>query len=457
MKGKKILALSLAVLLLTALLPTAAFAAGSPGLAQGTSVLSEDANTSGAATVYYGGKAWRVIAYDSGSITLLAAENLGHMRYDTSGNNSNAYGTSTLKTAIEAIAAGFSSGEQSAVIPRTLEGGSANYGETEDRKVYHSDHIRGDPVENALLWPLSVAEANSLDKELLKTDSANPDWLSSYWWLRSPGYGGNYAAFVSGNGDVLVSGYGVTSNDVGVRPAFYVNPESVLFTSAAAGGKSTGAVGAGALKAVSAVDTAAWTLTLLDPSHSGFGIDPFAVTYNSETNAVTVPYSGAMTGFNEFISAIIKDSSGNITYYGRVVHLGTAAAASGSITVNLAGKLNAGDTLFIFNEQVNSPETAPPDTPLPVGAPDTQTDYASALIEIEILPEGQYDDGEAVPSLTVNAAPEEPDLPKTELDIPKTGDDAPVFLWLVLMSIGAIGMAAVVFFGRKRIIQKRDQ
>ena len=62
MKGKKILALSLAVLLLTALLPTAAFAARSPGLAQGTSVLSEGANTSGAATVYYGGKKWRVIA-----------------------------------------------------------------------------------------------------------------------------------------------------------------------------------------------------------------------------------------------------------------------------------------------------------------------------------------------------------------------------------------------------------
>jgi len=449
MKGKKILALSLAVLLLTALLPTAAFAAGSPGLAQGTSVLSEGANTSGAATVYYGGKAWRVIAYDSGSITLLAAENFGHTKYDSSDKNSNAYGTSTLKTAIEAIAAGFSSGEQSAVIPRTLNGGSANFGAREGG-LYHGDHISGDPVENALLWPLSFAEANSLDKELRIADPANSDWLSSFWWLRSPGYGGNYAAFVSGNGDVLVSGYSVTSNDVGVRPAFYVNPESVLFTSAAAGGKSTGAVGARALTAVSAVDTAAWTLTLLDPSHSGFGIDPFAVTYNSETNAVTVPYSGAMTGFNEYISAIIKDSFGNITYYGRVARLGKAAAASGSITVNLAGKLNAGDTLFIFNEQVNSPETAPPETAVPVGAPDTQTDYASALIEIEIPPKGQYDDGEAVLSPTVNAAPEGP-------DIPKTGDDAPVFLWLVLMSIGAIGMAAVVFFGRKRIIQKRDQ
>ena len=454
MKGKKTLALSLAVLLLTALLPTAAFAAGSPGLAQGTAVLSEGTKTSGAATVYYGGKTWRVIAYDSGSITLLAAEIFGSTNYD-SNYDSNAYGTSTLKTAIEAIAAGFSSGEQSAVIPRTLNGGSANFGDRGG--LYNGDHISGHPVENALLWPLSFAEANSLYYELRIADPANPDWLSSFWWLRSPGYRGNFAACVLGDGDVLDSGYGVISNDVGVRPAFYVNPESVLFTSAAAGGKSTGAVGAGALKAVSAVDTTAWTLTLLDPGHSGFGIDPFAVTYNSETNAVTVPYSGATTGFNEYISAIIKDSSGNITYYGRVARLRTAAAASGSITVNLAGKLNAGDTLFIFNEQVNSPETAPPETAVPVGAPDTQTDYASALIAIEIPPRGQYDDGEAVPSLTVNAAPEGPDIPKTKLDIPKTGDDTPVFLWLVLISIGAIGMAAVVFFGRKRNIQKRDQ
>ena len=146
----------------------------------------------------------------------------------------NAYGTSTLKTAIEAIAAGFSSGEQSAVIPRTLNGGSANFGVREGG-VYHDDHISGDPVENALLWPLSFAEANSLDNELRKADPANPDWLSSFWWLRSPGYDGNYAACVSGDGGVLVSGYGVTSNDVGFRPAFYVNPESVLFTSAAVG------------------------------------------------------------------------------------------------------------------------------------------------------------------------------------------------------------------------------
>ncbi len=384
MKGKKILALALVMLLLTSLLPTTVLAAGSAGIVQGTSVLSKGANTSDAATVYYGGKTWRVIAYDSGSITLLAAENFGHTKYDSSGNNSNAYGTSTLKTAIEDIAVGFSSGEVSAVIPRTLEGGSGNYG----TETYDSDKINGDPVENALLWPLSIAEANSLNNELRKADPANTGWLSSYWWLRSPCYTADYAAIVYGDGYVNGWGNSVNNNELGVRPAFYVNPESVLFTSAAAGGKSSGVVGAGALKEVSASDTSVWTLTLLDPGHNSFSIDPCAVTYDSETNVVTVPYSGAMTGSNEFISAIIKDSSGNITYYGRVAQLGTAAAASGSIMVNLAGKLNAGDTLFIFNEQVNSPETAPPETVAPVGTSDTQTDYASALIEIEIPPKG---------------------------------------------------------------------
>ena len=107
MKAKKLLALVLAVLLLTSLIPTTGHAAGSAALVTGTSVLSEGANTSEAAVVYYGGKTWRVIAYGSGSITLLAAENLGLTKYDDSGNDSNAYGTSTLKTAVETVANGF--------------------------------------------------------------------------------------------------------------------------------------------------------------------------------------------------------------------------------------------------------------------------------------------------------------------------------------------------------------
>ena len=149
---------------MTALLPTAAFAARrSPGLAQGTSVLSEGANTSGAATIYFGGKPWRVIAYGSGSITLLAAENFGHTAYDSSGNNSNAYGTSTLKTAIEVIAAGFSSGEQSAVIPRTLKGGSANFGAREGG-LYHGDHISGDPAAKAAVGKSAVKRSTASDK-----------------------------------------------------------------------------------------------------------------------------------------------------------------------------------------------------------------------------------------------------------------------------------------------------
>ncbi len=59
------------------------------------------------------------------------------------------------------------------------------------------------------------------------------------------------------------------------------------------------------------------------------------------------------------------NSSGEVTYYGRL-----AEAQSGddkTVTVDLEGKYNDGDTLYVFNEQYND---------------DYKTDYASALVKI---------------------------------------------------------------------------
>ena len=46
-----------------------------------------------------------------------------------------------------------------------------------------------------------------------------------YWWLRSPGYLANCAAYVLCYGDVLYAGYTVNSGDIGVRPALIINLE----------------------------------------------------------------------------------------------------------------------------------------------------------------------------------------------------------------------------------------
>ena len=49
---------------------------------------------------------------------------------------------------------------------------------------------------------------------------------SAWWWLRSPGYFSDLAAYVLIDGVVLVNGVHVTHRHVGVRPAFWLNLNS---------------------------------------------------------------------------------------------------------------------------------------------------------------------------------------------------------------------------------------
>lgn len=98
-----------------------------------------------------------------------------------------------------------------------------------------------------------------------------------------------------------------------------------------------------------------WKLTLNDSSRSNFSI----VTKElSATNAV-LAYSGAKTGTNEYISAMVVDN-GSVTYYGRVKNLTSATDATGTITVNIPTgvTLDADTTLRIFNEQFNGDNTS---------------------------------------------------------------------------------------------------
>ncbi len=204
----------------------------------------------------------------------------------------------------------------------------------------------------------------------LNTDYAKERGVYNYsngagiWWLRSSGSTPGSIASVGSDG--YINSFGSTLNryNNAVRPAYNLNLNCVLFTSAAAGGKSSGDVGQNALTAVSATDTADWKLTLLDADRSGFTASCASISGDIRT----VKYRGAKSGANEYISAMIVDRTGAVTYYGRV---GAAAPdpATGmnTVTVDLAGKYNDGDKFYIFNEQYNG---------------DYMTDYASEPVEI---------------------------------------------------------------------------
>ena len=369
---KRILSILLTLCMMLCLTPISVFAEevgaeGSAAIQLGAdaiSVLSKNVNTATAPTVYFGQNhdnnpaAWRVIGYDGsgvasshGDITMLAANNMGLSKFGAS----NAYADSALKEAIDALADKLTAKETDAVEKRTLASGNYD-GE-------NTDGVAGPAVSNAVFWPLSSKEANAVNNDLRVVDPEHPGWASSYWWLRSPDE--DYStAYVAGRGEVRYYGGYSTSKEFGVRPAFDLNLDSVLFASAAVGGKPDGG-----LTEVPEYSGSEWKLTLLDSSRC------FAVTEKTADAApddtVTLNYSGATTGANEYISVIIADNNG-AQYYGRVAQ---PTAESGTVEIKIPSDIAPGDyTLKVFNEQYNG---------------DYKTDYASNFTDIALTVENQ--------------------------------------------------------------------
>ena len=362
----------LALCMVLCLVPTSVFAEevgaeGSAAIQFGTdaiSVLSKNANSANAPTVYFGQDhennpgAWRVIDYDgnsaagtAGNMTLLAANNMGLSKFGAS----NAYADSELKEGIDALADKLTAKETDAVEKRTLASGNYD-GE-------NTDGVAGPAVSNAVFWPLSSKEANAVNNDLRVVDPEHPGWVSSYWWLRSPGENVYYTAVVSGGGAVFTDGNNVI-RALGVRPAFNLDLNSVLFTSPAVGGKPDGG-----LTTVPEYTGNEWKLTLHDSDRDDFT----AKTVLVNGSVLEVEYKNAKVGDNEYISAVIQDADGSISRYTRVVQLdGTTNGTYGRTAIDLTGIDMTGKTLCVFNEQFNG---------------DYKTDYAGALREVKLTDE----------------------------------------------------------------------
>ena len=375
---KRILSILLTLCMTLCLTPISVFAEevgteGSAAIQLGAdalSVLSKNVNTATAPTVYFGQNhennpaAWRVIGYDGsgvtsaqGDITLLAAGDMGVIPFaDTILNNE--YAPSNLKATIDALAEKLTTEENAAVKKRALTSGSYD-GE-------NTDCVAGGQVDNAVFWPLSAKEAIVVNNDLRALNPAHPNWVTTAWWLRSPGSNKYNVAVVRSDGSVEYSGYTmlIFNNHRTVRPAFNLNLNSVLFASAAVGGKPDGG-----LTEVSKYSGNEWKLTLLDSRRN------FAVTEKTVSAApddtVTLNYKGATTGKNEYISVILADNNG-AQYYGRVAQ---PTAESGTVEIKVPSDIAPGDyTLKVFNEQYNG---------------DYNTDYASNFTDIALTVENR--------------------------------------------------------------------
>ena len=145
---------------------------------------------------------------------------------------------------------------------------------------------------------------------------------------------------------------------------------NILFVSAAEGGKP-----AGGLAEISEYTGNEWKLTLLDSSRSGFSVTTANLSAYTRGGTVKIGYTGAKTGANEYISAMILDAAGNPAYYGR-----SSAALTdenGTAELTIPALAEGTYTLKVFNEQYNG---------------DKMTDLASAFADVTLTVEEGVDE-----------------------------------------------------------------
>lgn len=396
----------LAACLVMALLPTAALATDTGKAIQLVSG-STAGNISGgqADNVYFGNYfqsnkstkdpvKWRVLSNTGGKLFLLSDQNLDVFQYHTE-QEYVTWETSTMRSWLNGYEASkneggengidytrdnfldiaFSANEQAAIAQTPVVND-----DNKDDEIYGTDGEGGNDTTDRIFL-LSIAEASNssyFPRSYSSRFSTNTAYVagggklgsgmygvgeSGRWWLRSPGFDNKMAAFIEDDGGEVFEGNPVNDKSPAVRPAFNLNLSSVLFTSAATGGKPDGG-----LTAVDAYTGNEWKLTLLDRDRN------FTVSGESwDGNTLTFSYSGAQTGTNEYISAIIEENDA-ITYYGRILPLSdTTTGPSGTASLSLPDGVPLSETtkLYVFNEQCNG---------------DYKTDYASELKNISLAP-----------------------------------------------------------------------
>ena len=242
--------------------------------------------------------------------------------------------------------AGFSARELPAVAATTKkdEGG-----------VFYTLRWKASALDKEFAFFLSAEEAahyigpNNGDPGLSATAS---DGSVGYWWLRSAQ--GKKAGLV-------VSENKVTSDKPfkpwGARPAVNLSFQNLVFASSANDKSELGEI-----QIIDETSDGEWKLTITDPTRL------FEVKETHLKDGIlSVSYTGAAVGENEYISILVNDAEGKPYAYGRLLK---PERAAGEFSVSLSDyEFPEGASLYLFSEQDNG-----------VG----KTDYAGTLQQVMV-------------------------------------------------------------------------
>ena len=217
----------------------------------------------------------------------------------------------------------------------------------------------GDTVlENEQVFFLSVQEVTTYFDVEDRNSGLSTTALSAgapYWWLRTPHATHlDYAGIVyDGN---LVHDQMVYSS-MGARPALNLSLENIVLFEPTSDIEAIGSIGA-----VEANEERSWKPVIQTDSRSLTASTPVL-----SGSTLTVSYSDAPTGDNEYISLVVRDADGQATAYGRLLQTG---AASGTVSFDLNSiTIPEGGGVYLFAEQDNGAQ---------------HTNYASPLFQVGI-------------------------------------------------------------------------
>ena len=336
---------------------------------------------------------WRVLSNSGSQLFLLADQNLDCKQYNNTYTSVNWY-SCDLRRWLNGESNGefkrdaFSSDEISSIAESTV----LNDGNNTTDKIFL--------LSKAEVVNETYGFTDDNRRKATSTAYAANKGARKEWWLRSRGNSEYNAAVVNAGGGGTWGGYHVNNGGYAVRPAFNLNLSSIIFTSAAEDGKSSGTVGAAALTAPAAYTGTEWKLTVLDEgrSFSAQRTDSGNVTAG---NNISISYTGATVGENEYVSAILLNSSEELLYYGRIADK-NSGVASGTADITIPDGLDDGTyTVNVFSEQYNG---------------DKKTDYASKFSSISVTvvdsssgsEGGSNSEGGSSSTVTNNTAPEIP-------------------------------------------------
>ena len=224
---------------------------------------------------------------------------------------------------------GFTAAEQAAVLPTSGHGynrGSgvrlnwnsnigSTFGDRLDNDTYFS--LSGEEVYNYLTAAGHTKPCTLLDG----TTAAGDIWTRS--WGRA-----DIQTLITYDSNAVNWYKGANTWWQSIRPAFNLNPESVVMLTAVEGEQN------------------AYTMTLADSSRN------FNVTSCERIqDTMNVTYTGAKVGANEYFSYVLKNkTTGEMIKYGRVANV---TEENGTIAIDVSNINTFAYDMYIFNEQVN--------------------------------------------------------------------------------------------------------